>query len=161
MQREWPLEVRGNVISGRGWIKLGEYDVAFDRHARTTGILNLERYAANSLFKGLLRIAIAKMSIIYDISPSLIMKDSSSFPKRVFWIDHDEQYFIIDTDSIQCIFGEVATLGNHDSDRFADVAHFIDRHTPMPHGLTYTNSKWSRPALDIFPYLHAVHTRHV
>jgi hypothetical protein len=128
-----PLEIRQHVVAAFGRIVLGDHDVAFDRRERQTRKFRRHGDAAIGAGESAFGVAIGKFAHRDFVGLGLRMDEQRGFLARGARIDDCFERRVFDRHQLGGVFGDVATLGDDQRHRLADIAHALDRQRPLLH----------------------------
>ena len=133
------------VASG---LVFGEIGAWLDRHRALAMHAKAARYAHRRRCDRGLDVAALEFAADDDIAAGLLMQQRRAVPHRLFRIDHDRQWFVVDGNQRRCVFGLVAAVGNDADDRLADMADLVARQRKNRRGVIIRHARGRDQRLD-------------
>ena len=139
---------------------LGQNNATFNWRARVARKCDINRHLMCSGGEFECGFAVGESPLRDDIAANASVEGVTGGVERGVDLDHGGKVAILDDDRLECVLSQVTRLGNYDGNRFAGVAHPINRKWPMLHRLFDTHHKGLRPALDIIARQNSSDSRH-
>ena len=133
MGREWPLEIRGDVVALVVGMVLGDDDVALHRREGEPRVVHGERHPGIGTGKGAGGIAVGEFADRDLVGLAFGVEQRRRFVAGGDGVDHSGQRLVIDLDQLRGILRHIPVLGDDQRHRLADITHPLDRERPLVH----------------------------